>query len=272
MRWLLDNGPIWRKRINFRHKVTPSGNPPVNPPVDPLAALYGTGVGQVPLHLIPENAVLDGSGNVTSVSNQGGAGSAFAVTANTTGITLSGARFNVPSANVHLLLPALINMVGSRLFMLVQPAAPVPTSGTTSFAGRAGSTGVDDNRNTLRYDWTNKRFQAQRYSWDGTSGSTNTTAISSNTEIILSNKESLIELEFSGEAFRSWIDGAFTGQAAFSQTSFSVDRFFSGQTSPFFTGLAGDILLFKTDGSSAMATHITTIRNMYVRKYGLILR
>ncbi|WP_157115344.1 hypothetical protein [Paracoccus contaminans] len=117
---------------------------------DPIAALYGTGMGQIPMDLRIENAVLDGSGNIARVTNKGGAGAMFdAVLGGTLtppDTSAGSAAIGIGSNWMDLSTPA--NLCGVRLFVLARRTA----TGQAYFAGAlANAAGDGAAQFVLRY-------------------------------------------------------------------------------------------------------------------------
>ena len=232
------------------------------PVPDPFAAYYGTGVEQIPLHLLPEDSVLDGDGNVVSIANRGGAGAAFNATASTTGITRTGVRLVVPTTGVYLGLANPADLVGTRLFMVT--ALDASATGLINFAGRFGAEAAGE-RSNIRWDIANNRFMIQRRNasaaWDNLSlnGS------------VLGTTLHLIEIELAASNGRLWIDGALQSSMTNTWPDLRVDRIFGGTLAPFFTGTAGDILSVVTDGTAGRDSTMLTVRQAIAAKHGIAL-
>ena len=231
-------------------------------PADPFADLYGTGMGQMPMLYVPEDAVLDGTGNVVSIANRGGASAAFAATATGTGITRTGNLLTVPATNTWLALANPADLIGTRLFMVaaVDPAA----TGIINFAGRFGAEAAGE-RSNVRWDLANNRFMIQRRNaaaaWDILT--LNGTALGSALH--------LLEIEFAGGTSRLWIDGALQSSMANAWPDLRVDRIFAGTLTPFFLGTAGIVGTVITDGTPALDPVMLRVRQTLAGRYWITL-
>lgn len=227
--------------------------------VPSIASLYGTGLGQVPLHLDPANAVMSGA-DVVSIPNSGGAGAALNSTANTTGITSSDNLLTFPDGNTTrwLNLPGTFNAIGMRLFFVARFAA----MGTfQTLAGRSSGTGSGA-RTNIRLTNTSNGFLLQR--WDGTifdGPMVNTSAVGT----VLH----LFEVEMLAGGMSVWMDGQTASVALPTWPDFMIGRIFHGHSTPCFSGDAGDVVTLAVDGNQA--SQIATIRNALAAKHGLTL-
>lgn len=138
------------------------------PTPDPLAAYYGTGLGQIPLRLDPLDAVMSGTVNVASIPNKGGAGAAFNATSNgTTPITRSGGLLNfTATAQAQMAMPA--DFFDVRLFAVVQrPSQPSSFStvlrSATSGEGNGDFRLDEDGAAHLRYRVYKRQNAANAY-------------------------------------------------------------------------------------------------------------
>lgn len=261
MRWRAMAQPVYRGGPGGAFGIGGDAGAPAAP--DPIAAFYGVGLGQVPLHLAPEDAILDGSGNVTTVANRGGAGAAFAATATATGITRSGNLLTVPATNVWLNLANPADMVGTRLFIVAALADGL--TGAINFTGRSAAS-VDGGRTNIRWDITNSRFQLQRYN-----GTTFESAVLLPGSSPLGTALHLIEVEVAAGMARLFVDGVALGTAAAAWPNLLSDRIFAGHSAPYFTGQAGDVLSVVTDGTPARDATMLSIRQFLAAKHGITL-
>ena len=218
-----------------------------------LEALYGVGMGRIPMHLRAEEAVLDGGGNVVSVPNRGGAGGLFNATASSTGITRTGGLLNISGAETHLRLNAPADMVGTRLF----------------FVARADNTsnryprilGSMTPQNLARPDMDNGGFLLQRAGSNVFLGGSQPIGLALR----------LYEIEIAGGVAKTFIDGVPQGQAPCTWTDFTFDMIGAAFSVVGFTGSLGDPLSLVTDGSAAQDGAIKTIRLHLAAKYGIAL-
>lgn len=247
-------GAINRGGLSNARRVAPA-------PAPTLSAYYGTGMGQVPLHLNPSDAVMSGA-DVASIPNSGGAGAAFNATATTTGITRSGNLLTVPSTSVWLNLANAADLVGTRMFFVAALAAGL--TGAINFTGRSEAS-VDGGRANIRWDITNSRFQLQRY--NGTAFDSALLPGSGPLGAALH----LIELEVAGGTARLFVDGVALGTAAVAWPNLLSDRIFAGHSAPFFTGQAGDVLSVITDGTPARDATMLAVRQIIAAKHGIAI-
>ena len=217
---------------------------------NPIVALYGTGMGQIPLHLAPEDAVTDGSGNVTMIANRGGAGAAFDLSVAGSGITKQSGLLNISSTTVLADLASPADMLGTRMFFVAQPL--VSTASYRYFGSSNSAVRVGEGKLIV--------FR----------GPSTTGTISTGVPAITA--PTLIEIETDGASVRAWFNGTSVGTASFAVSSFPIGRLARGNgTGAEFVGLMGDVLSVITDGSPAMDAPIATIRNALAAKYGITL-
>lgn len=225
-----------------------------SPPADPLAALYGVGMGQIPLHLAPEDAVLDGGGNVLTVPNRGGAGAAFGATSTGTGMTRANGRLQIP-AEVWLTLANHADIVGTRFFFV----AALPAGMANDAVRFLGNTAV----NLARI-----RALAGEVLFQRNGVNLTLAGVSPGSAL------HLFEIEIiSGGTSRLFVDGAQASSAATPATftDFLVNRVFAGPSVPSFTGQAGDVLSVITDGTLARDPTMLTVRQTLAAKHGVAL-
>lgn len=222
----------------------------------PFAAYYGTGLGQIPLHLDPARAVVSG-GVVTSIPNAGGAGAAFNATPSGS-VTISGGRLVATSTSDYLSLANLADLVGTRFFIVARMTNDESTSVT--FAGRSDGA-LANQRVNLRWQTNGMAYSI----WDGAAFQT---PVVSNTTDRLGAATRLIEVGIAGN-IRFWIDGVLKDTDANPFSQFLINRLLGGHNPPFFTGQVADILSMITDGSAAMDARAVQIRQLLAAKHGL---
>lgn len=222
-------------------------------PPDPLPALYGTGLGQIPLHLAPEDAVLAGNGNVTGIANRGGAGAAFNATASATGISKSGALLNVTEAAARLALAVPADLVGVRTFMVV---ALSPTADPFSRL-----LGHPSPANLVRVNASTGQLLAQR---SGVNNFLTAPATPPGTTL------RLWEVEFAAGRVKVWMNGVLAHDGAHTFADFQASLIFaSGFDANGFTGTAGDIVSVITDGTPARDATMLTVRQSIAAEHGI---
>ena len=234
-------------------------------PADPFADLYGTGMGQMPMMLDPLDAVLDGSGNVVSIANKGGAGAAFNATTSATGMTRTGNLLSTPGG-VWLSLANPADMIGVRLF-IVAALDPAAVGTAVKLAGRSAGTATGQ-RSEVHLSPSNTSLALRR--WDGG-------AFINAASVVLPSATGstlrLIEVEFAGGSIRSWMDGV--GGAAVTAPAdwpdLLVDRLLAGYGAPTFSGQAGVVASVITDGTPARDATMLAVRQTLAARYGIAL-
>ena len=216
-----------------------------------IAALYGTGMGQIPFHLAPEDAVTDVDGNVTAIPNKGGAGAAFDLSVTGSGVTKQSGLLNISSTTVLANMASPADMLGTRMFFVAQPLVSTDSYryfGSSNTATRVGAGKIIVFR----------------------SGPSTTGTISTGVPSITT--PTLIEIETDGTSVRAWFNGTSVGTASFAVAAFPIDRIARGNgTGAEFVGLMGDVVFLVTDGSPAMNTPADTIRGYLAAKHGVTL-
>lgn len=229
---------------------------------DPIAALYGAGLGQIPLHLRPEDAVMDAQGNMIRIPNKGGAGALFSATANGTGITRSGILLDIPAAS-YAALSTVVDLVGTRLFMVVRLGPGIAGTRRVQFAGRSAGSAAGD-RAEINYE-PGLYFGLSYYNgatWTGIASS----------PVSVEGSLCVIEIEAAAQLFRVWHNGVFVSSVPQSFPTFLLSRVWGVfNNSAGFQGQAGDVVSMVTDGSAAMDAPATTIRRVLAAKHGIAL-
>lgn len=239
-----------RAGIPFRERAVPA-----RPQAGTMADNYGVALGQIPLHLQPEDAVVDPDGNVLSVPNRGGAGAAFNAAGQ--GLTRSGALLQVTSSGV-LRLDNPADLQGVRLFVVMRRSA----TGQAWFAGGPSGSGA-----AIRFTHSNMP--------DGAAAST----------LQLSNLGSvgplprslytlvLLEIELTAAGLRAWLNGvAAANPGPGSPSPYPlVNIGAKPPDTPSYTGLVGDIVSLITDGSAGLDARALSIRQALAAKHGIIL-
>lgn len=224
---------------------------------NPIVALYGTGLGKIPLHLRPEDAVLDGGGNVVSVPNRGGAG-AYADSIAVGTIARTGGLLGVNASYLALANP--LDLIGVHAFLVVRATI---SGGNHGVLGRNAG-GAAGERTHFQWQSSNSRFVADR--WNGT-----TYPSSGFMAATLSANLALVELAMTPSAAVMTLDGVSISPASHTLPDFRIDRIGAGRTMASFVGQIGDVVSLISDGSPAMAAPIATIRQALASKYGIAL-
>lgn len=216
-----------------------------------IASLYGTGLGQVPLHLNPATAVLDGSNNVTGVPNSGGAAATFNAAVVGSGITRSGNLLTVNAVTAAASLAAPADLVGARLFIVLQPAS---TANSYRLLGHPATTVIRLNPTELVF-------------WSSDGGITTTI-----TGMSLIGALSLIEVEMVAGTVRAWKNAALIGTQTRAQATFPLSNIGRGNVGGLeYVGTMGDITSLIVDGSGNQSAQIAIIRQALAAKHGITL-
>ena len=226
---------------------------PASVDADPIAGLYGTGMGQIPMHHDPEAAVLDGNGNVTSIANRGGAGPLFNATASATGITRTGNLLNVTSQGLRLVLANPADMVGTRLFIVAAfDPASVPDPRLFGNASPVNFGRIHQTQGNLLLS----RAGAQVFLASPTN---------------LGNTLHLFEIELAGGKASYWVDGVLRESAANAWTDFTITMLYGATTGFGFIGRSGAVLSVVTDGTAARDGTMLDVRRALAAKHGITL-
>lgn len=238
---------------------------PAAAPAVTIASLYGVGLGQIPMHIAPEHALVNTSGNVVTATNMGGAEERFDCTKQGSGvIPITNGKFYPPVGGTGYLQPAnAADLIGTRLFMVA--GVDQASVGNLNIAGRSnGST--DGVRTNIQWIRASNLLRLLR--WNGASWESRDLNLGE----VIGPDLRLIEIEVApGGKIRAWLDGTLRGEAANVWPNFLIGRIFGGYNSPFLAGPATDILSFITDGSAAMDETAAIIRRELAAKNGLTL-
>ena len=208
--------------------VTPT---PVSadPLPDPMPLLrYGLGEGQIGIHLTTDGARVDGSGQVTSLVNQGGAGALFDAAVSGAPLVRSGAMVQLSDSTGVPVLATPADLIGVRLMWVMQPAS---APANYRVFGRASASGVRIARTAS---------QESFYLWQSSPAVNRTLATY---PLPSAGQPHLYELEMTATGAELFIDGASFGTGSISAASFLVDAISRGpDAADRYAGLMGDIL------------------------------
>lgn len=203
-------------------------------PDSPLAPFYGTGPGQIILHLDPMRAVMSGV-QVATIPNSGGAGAAMDATAEGA-ITRRGALLEIQASLLQTAAP--VDLAQARLLMVIESDTPL---NNRQYLGRNVGTGDGDR---VGFNWQPGSARTLPQRWNG----------STNTQIVVSGLTfgtdlTVVEMELSGGQFRCWINGVATAAVNSAWPDLIVDSFFGvNNPVPNFVGIAGDVLAVRSGG------------------------
>lgn len=222
------------------------------PPADPLATFYGTGAGQIPLHLSTAGTSPSG-GPATAIANAGGAGSALDATVSGAAMLVDGPYLTTGAAHGFPILPATVDLAAGRLIWVMQAV------GLVNLARFLGHTGSE-----IRANITAQGFTLQL--WSNATGSGLTA--NPGTRVPAEDRAFLCEAEISGGAGRFFIDGSSLGTAPVEWASFPISRIGrgTGSATPLEGGL-GDVIF--VNGGGAAAATIAAVRAAMSDRFGL---
>lgn len=210
------------------------------PKANPLLAHYGTGLGQIPLHLDPRDAVVSG-GKIVSIANKGGAGAHFNAVPGSTAIPRDANNNLTLVQGARLTLANTADVQGVRFFSVIN------------------LTDVSINQypfgNPLRsnFEAATKQFVIQYQQ----AGTWLTARISLSPQV--TTGWHLYEVQADAAKVTVWIDGIKAGETASPFTILPVNTIFAtGAGTQGITGQAGSVLSLITDGTHKDA--INTIR------------
>lgn len=231
-----------------------------------IADLYGIGPGQVPIHLSPSNVGLNASQQVVSApnmaDNQAGANYNAAKTG-TNSIYILDGKFHVPTTAPLLNFANTINLIDARLFMLLN--IDLASVGNTVFAGRNSGTG-DGQR--VNFQWVRASNALRLIRWDGVAGPAIDLSMGAYSPL---GTMRLFELHLMPDHATMWMDGHAVSDAPHSFADLFFGRIMAGYSNPTFTGLMGDVIVMRDDGSPAMVEIASTIRRELAAKFDIAL-
>lgn len=239
---------------------------PASVNADPIAGLYGTGMGQIPLHLRAEDAVLDGGGNVTTVANRGGAGELFNAIAGGAPIKRTDKLLNIAAVSAWLDLQYPADLDGTRLFMVAR------RQGTAwrVFASMEGGTQSDgDQANDRRIQEVITSGTSRIRLHPSGAGFGDSATFPTPTGL------TIYEIEKVGTALSVWINGSFVGvtNPPVVAGPFLLRRLLATQTggNDDWVGDVGDILSVVTDGTAARDGTMLDVRRAIATKHGITI-
>ncbi len=178
------------------------------PPENPLAPFYGTGEGQVPLHISTAGVTPPG-GPATAVVNAGGAGAALDAVVSGAAMVVDGAFLTTGAASGFPILAAPVDLFAGRLIWVMNQV------GLVNLARFMGHTGAE-----IRANLTEQGLTLQL--WSDATGSGVT--VNPGTRVPAGDGPLLCEVGISGTTGRFFIDGASLGTAPVAWETFPISR------------------------------------------------
>ncbi|MGR3749556.1 hypothetical protein [Paracoccus sp. (in: a-proteobacteria)] len=246
-----DGASIWQKQATLQ----------------PISDFYGVGMGQVPTDYNPALASYNGSNLLTSMPNQGGAGSYFnAIPEGTPTLNRVADSDLLNYSGNNWLTPAnALNLLGTRSFFVVNLTFPERLVYIVGNVQRLYNPSSNDGLTNIRFDSLlgNVRFQRHNGStWVAVDGNSWWPTIGSGFY--------LLELEIIANGqVKFFVDGVQLGQMATPAQwpDFPISRIGHGQGNPGISGSMGRIVSLITDGSSAYDPAIASIRQELKNQY-----
>ncbi len=202
-----------------------------------IADHYGTGPGQIAIHLNSDAATLDGAGRVTAIANQGGAGPVFNAVVSGAPIPVAGALLQMAASTGFPVLANPADLLGVRLMWV----STVSTVNATRYFGSVdhGPAGADYE---IRTNMVGSTWTMQLWDNEGGTGS----SVTLTPRVAIPGGIHLLELNFAASGnVTLYQDGvaisAANASGAFS--AFFLDRIGQGtSTANMFEGQMGDVL------------------------------
>lgn len=226
---------------------------------DPLAPLYGTGLGKISLHILASDAATDTSGNVLSIPNKGGAGAAHNVVAGGAAIAKTGNTMLMPSASAWLDMASALDMEGTHLMFVAELSA---TNWRVIASSSSGLVRFSRGNTTRRL-----RFESGAEFYESTGAFS---AVGHDTQL------NLYQIEKAAGRVKLWVNGTLISDdpvTAVVTGPYPITRWFAEQSPSKndWIGRVGEIAGVVTDGTAAATPAIDALRSSMVSKYGLAL-
>lgn len=239
-----------------RFSAIPSSLPAA---VDPLAALYGTGLGQISLHILASDAATDASGNVLSVPNRGGAGAAHNVVAGGAAIAKTGNTMLMPETSAWLDMTSALDMEGTHLMIVSGQESSRWRVLTSSSSGYMQFSRGMTGRRLRLYSGANYHESRGSYSASGHDTSLN-----------------LYQIEKAAGRVTLWVNGTLISDDPVNAAvtgPYPITRWFANQapSADDWIGPVGEIAGVVTDGTATAAPAIDALRSSMQSKYSLTL-
>lgn len=203
------------------------------PPANPLVAFYGTGAGEISLHLSTAG-VSPAGGPATAIANAGGAGSDLDAAVSGAAMALDGPWLTTGAAMGFPVLAAPVDLFSGRLLWVMSAVGAV---NLTRFMGHTGS--------EIRANITAGGVTLQLWSNETGSGVT----VNPGGRVTAEDRVYLCEVEISGGSARFFMDGTALGTAAVAWSEFPISRIGRGTgTATPLEGGMGDVIFINSGG------------------------
>lgn len=225
-----------------------------------IADHYGTGPGQIAIHLNSDGATLDGAGRVIAIANQGGAGPVFNATISGAPIPLDGHLLQISASTGFPILANPADLLGVRLMWVSTVSAVNATRYFGSIDRGPGGADYEIRTNLAGSTWTMQL-------WDNEGGTGSSVTLTP--RVAIPTSIHLLELNFAASGVVTlYQDGVAISSAnatgAFS--AFPLDRIGQGTSSAnMFEGQLGDVLGVILGGAAGDA--IATARAWLAARY-----
>ncbi len=202
-----------------------------------IADHYGTGPGQIAIHLNSDAATLDGAGRVTAIANQGGAGPVFNAVVSGSAIPVAGALLQMSASTGFPVLANPADLLGVRLMWVSTVSAVNATRYFGSVDRGPGGADYEIRTNMVGSTWTMQL-------WDNEGGTGSSVTLTPRVERPAGIH--LLELDFAASGTVTlYQDGVAisTANATGAFSVFPLDRIGQGtSTANMFEGQMGDVL------------------------------
>ena len=233
-------------------------------PPPEIEDFYGTDVGQVRIHLDPDNAVLGSSQQVTSVPNTGGGGATYNSTkAGSGNITVANHRFQLSASGQHLNMANSFDLKGHHIFFAVR--IDTDLAGNVNMMGANLSTSAGDRTNI---QMVRSSGAANLLRWTGTSMQSGSYGMGEPYD----NTLVLLEYAWTGATrTRFWHNGIPHEDKATPWANFKLKLFGLGYNTPGVKGELSDFVAMVADESQLSEDRAVLIRQALARKHGITL-
>lgn len=203
-------------------------------PPNPLLPFYGTGAGQIPLHLSAA-AISPPGGPAVSLMNRGGAGAALDAPVSGSAMVLAAPFLVTGAAHGFPILADLVDLFAGRLIWVISTVGAV---NLTRFMGHTGT--------EIRANITAEGIRLQL--WSNATGTGVT--VNPGGRVPSEDRAYLCEVDVSGGSGRFFMDGVSLGTAPVAWATFPIGRIGrgTGSAAPLEGGM-GDVLFVNHGGA-----------------------
>lgn len=222
---------------------------------------YGVGLGEIPIDIDPNRAVVDGTGKVTSIPNSGGAGSVFDLASHNSVVTVENGMLAFDASSLRFASRADCMGVHA-FFVVVNDSQSIADYMFTGYNG--GDNPGEKTGSTLQVGSDRITFDR----WNGT-GFDTTLAFN----ISLTPELALLELEFLPGTLQLWRNGVSLGTQTLTAgwTDYYIDLIGQGPTAATWKGKIGRLMFVITDGGVASSRSVHVMRDNLAEQFSIAL-